>query len=320
MKINGNKVLITGGAGAIGSNLVNHLINLKCKVVIIDNLSSGFKFNLNKKSLFIKGSITENIKLKRAFEIEPEIVFHLTANFANQNSVDNPKKDLATNGMGTLKLLEFSIKNDVKRFIYASSSCVYKYMNTRETSTNFSYNTPYAITKLLGERYVNYFNDMYGLKTTILRYFNSYGPGEVPGRYRNVIPNFIFLAMQKKPLPITGTGNETRDFTYVTDVIKATIMATENNKAVGETFNVGTGMETKIVDIANKINKITRNQAGIKFIERRRWDYTIKRKANIKKMKMMLGYNPKVNLDKGLIKTYGWFKKHIDLIKKYSSF
>lgn len=205
-------ILVTGGAGAIGSNLCRRLAELGAKVIILDDLSSGVSWNVPSLPgvLFIEGDILDEVKLKRIFFERPQIVFHLAAFFANQNSVDHPERYLLVNGMGTLRLLEYSVLTGVDRFIYASSGCsIYgneSPLPLREEFMSMHLSTPYQITKMLGELYCNFFYHHYGLKVVKPRFFNSYGPGEVPGQYRNVIPNFIYWAMKGLPLPITGTG------------------------------------------------------------------------------------------------------------------
>lgn len=223
----GKRVIVTGGAGAVGSNLTKKLLSLKAFVIVIDDLSSGYEWNLpqdDKNLLFIKGDIANDVDLKRVFNEEPELIFHLAAFFANQNSVDYPEKDLRTNGFGTLKLLEYAkLYGKLERFVYASSGCsIYPSdapMPYKEELTNMYMTTPYQITKMLGELYCNYFKKVQGVPTVKARFFNSFGPGEVPGQYRNVIPNFIYWAKQGYSLPITGTGEETRDFTFVGDIV-----------------------------------------------------------------------------------------------------
>lgn len=311
-------ILVTGGAGAIGSRLVETLSSVENNIIVLDNLSSGFVENIPKKNNihFVQGDITSEDVLKNVFSKKIKTIFHLAANFANQNSVDFPEKDLLVNGLGTLKLLEYSVENKVAKFIYSSSSCVYgqKGDPLSEEMTDYNLDTPYAITKLLGERYVTYFNEHYGLLTVILRYFNSYGPGEYPGKYRNVIPNFFYMAMKGEPLIITGTGEETRDFNYIDDTVCGTIMAAESQKAIGKIFNIGSGTETRIIDIANKVNNITNNKSAIKFVERRKWDSINTRVASIEKAQKNIAYSTQVKLGDGLKKTYDWLK-HIDFNK-----
>jgi len=219
-------ILVTGGAGAIGTNLCSSLADAGARMVmILDDLSSGYTWNIPKRNniMFVSGSVTDDICLKRVFFEQPKYVFHLAAFFANQNSVDFPEKDMNVNGLGTLKLLEYSLFNRVERFIYASSGCsIYGSsapLPLTEEFMSMNLSTPYQITKMLGELYCNFFKNHYDLKVVKTRFFNSYGPGEVPGQYRNVIPNFIYWAMKGDALPITGTGEETRDFTYVGDLV-----------------------------------------------------------------------------------------------------
>src|SRR4030067_883037 len=217
----GQVVLVTGGAGAIGSNLTRALAEAGAKVIVLDDLSSAERWNVPSLPgvLFVEGDILDEVKLKRVFCERPRIVYHLAAFFANQNSVDHPETDLDVNGLGTLRLLEYSLFTGVKRFIFASSGCsIYGSsapLPLREEFMSLNLSTPYQITKMLGELYCNFFYNHYGLPVVKTRFFNSYGPGEMPGQYRNVIPNFIYWALRGEPLPITGSGEETRDITSV---------------------------------------------------------------------------------------------------------
>jgi UDP-glucose 4-epimerase len=314
--LNDKVVLVTGGAGAIGSNLVKTLISKVKKIVVIDDLSSGSKENIPFHSSinFIQGSIVDNEILTTAFKHHIDIVYHLAANFANQNSVEYPETDLITNGMGTLKILQQCEKHKIKLFVYASSSCVYGDMieSGDENSSLISLDTPYAITKWLGEKYTEFFRMQYGLPTVIIRIFNSYGPGEMPGPYRNVIPNFIKLAIEKKALPITGTGEETRAFNYIDNLLQAFILIAEKPEAVGNIFNIGTEKETKIIDIAKIINKISNNESGLEFLPIRKWDHVKRRRANIAKAKLLLNYKPNEELEVNINKTYQWILKEYD--------
>src|SRR3989344_1675709 len=216
-----SNILVTGGAGAIGMNLVNHILTQKVnKVIIVDDLSSGFLSNVpkDKRVIFIKGDIADSKVIDKAFSHAPvDIVYHLAAHFANQNSIEHPVRDLKSNGIGTINLLESSVKNNVKRFIYFSTSCIYKSKNQklRESDLDLKFDTPYAISKYIGEKYVHFYHHFYGLPTVTLRIFSSFGPGERSGLYRNVIPNFFYKAMRGESLTITGTGRETRNFTFV---------------------------------------------------------------------------------------------------------
>ncbi len=323
----GKKILVTGGAGAIGSNLVKALAELEAKtVIIIDNLSSSEKWNVPSypNILFIEGDIRDEEMLKRVFFEEPEIVFHLAAFFANQNSIDYPETYLSVNGLGTLKLLRYSQLTKIKRFIYASSGCsIYGSkapLPLKEDFMSLHLSTPYQITKMLGELYCNFFYHQYSLLVVKTRFFNSYGPGEIPGQYRNVIPNFIYWALNKQPLPITGTGDETRDFTYVGDIVDGLLRAGYYEKAIGEEFNLAAGKEIKIIELANMINKLTGNLSGIKHLPRRKWDNKSRILASIEKAKTLIGYNPQTSFEYGLTKTIEWFKNNWESIKTSASF
>jgi len=323
------KVLVTGGAGAVGSNLVRKLLELDAFVIVIDNLSSGYTWLLPEDApnlLFVKGDITNDVDLKRVFNEEPQIIFHLAAFFANQNSVDYPEKDLMTNGFGTLKLLEYArIYGKIERFVYASSGCSIYPSDApmpfkEELPPSMWMSTPYQITKMLGELYGNYYLKMYSIPFTKARFFNSFGPGEVPGQYRNVIPNFIYWAMNKKPLPITGTGEETRDFTYVGDIVDGLLRMGYYKEAVGEAFNLAAGREIKIKYLAEKVNELTGNDAGIIFKPRRKWDTKPRLLASNEKAKKILGFNPDQDFEGRLRETVNWFKKNWDNIKRAAQF
>ena len=323
----GKRILITGGAGCIGSNLTKALLKANPeRIIIIDDLSASYEWNIPKgpKVVFIHGSILDEEKMKRAFSYKPHYVFHLAAHFANQNSVDHPETDLLVNALGTLKTLQYANLVEVERFVFASSGCSVYGSQTplplREDFVSLHLDTPYQINKLVGELYCNYFNDYYGLPVAIARYFNVYGPGEVPGKYRNVIPNFIWWAMNRQPLPITGTGEETRDFTFVDDIIDGTLRMGFVKEAVGEAINLASGIETRIIDLANWINELTGNSAGIIFKPRRDWDKAIRRRASIEKAKKILGYQPKTDIKTGLERTYEWILENRERIERIASF
>jgi nucleoside-diphosphate-sugar epimerase len=224
--------------------------------------------------------------------------------------VDHPETDLIVNGLGTLKTLEYANLVGVERFVFASSGCsVYGSqapLPLKENHVSIHLDTPYQINKLAGELYCNYFCDYYHLPVAVARYFNVYGPGEVPGKYRNVIPNFMWTALNKKPLPITGTGEETRDFAFVEDIVDGTLRLGVVKEAVGEAVNLASETETRVIDLANWINELTGNKAGVASVPRRDWDKVVKRRASIEKARRVLGYEPKTGMKDGLKKTYAW--------------
>ena len=318
MKIDNKKVLVTGGAGMIGSHLVDALLIRDCTVTVLDNMSSGHTANLPKESAvhLYDLDIACDDGLDQVFEHDFDVVFHLAANFANRNSVDHPQRDLLTNGLGILKILDRCRKHDVKRFVYASSSCVYGNLGSQmsEDTSVFDPGTPYAMTKLLGEQYTQFYTEHHGMWTSVLRYFNCYGPREHPGMYRNVIPNFAYTALNKEPLSITGTGEETRDFCFVSDIVDGTILSAEYEGAAGQVFNISGGAPTGILDLAERINKLTENPAGVSIEGRRPWDHVVHRQPSTDKAHSLLQYSPAVSLDTGLEMTLDWMKLNWDHI------
>lgn len=323
----GKTILVTGGAGCIGSNLCKRFSDLHAKnVIILDNLSSAYEWNIPEAENihFVKGDILDDEMLKHVFKDKPDYVFHLAAHFANQNSVDNPELDLMVNGMGILKVLQYAHLADVKRFVYSSSGCgVYgldSKMPFKEHDISISLHTPYQVTKLLGELYTNYFNNLYKVPIVNARFFNVFGPGEVPGKYRNVIPNFFYWAMNKQPLPITGDGSETRDWTYVGDIVNGLLAMGIREEAIGEAINLGSGIETKVIDMAHMVNKLTGNPNDIIYIERRNWDVKKQLLSSIEKAERLIDYEPKTRFKDGIKQTYLWFEHNCEDINKSAEF
>jgi len=284
--------------------------------VVVDALPAAARWNLpvSDRLTFLEGSILDRELLGRAFAKKPSTVFHLAAFFANQNSVDHPETDLHVNGLGTLRVLERARAAGVARVVYASSGCsVYGSqapLPLQEDFVSLNLDTPYQVTKLLGELYCNFFRNYYELPVVRARLFNVYGPGEVPGRYRNVIPNFIYWARHGQALPITGSGEETRDFTYVADIIGGLLRGGVLPQAVGEAMNLASGVETRIIDLAHQVNALTGNRAGLQTRERRRWDTHSRRCASVAKAKKLLGYQPRTDFATGLRRTLEWFDSH----------
>ena len=322
----GKRVLVTGGAGAIGSNLTRSLADAGAQVIILDNLSSSERWNVpsSPRVLFVEDNIVDEVALKRVFFEKPEIVFHLAAFFANQNSVDHPEHDLEVNGLGTLKLLQYAALSGVDRFIYASSGCsIYgsdSPLPLREDFMSMHLSTPYQITKMVGELYCNFFLNHYGVKVVKARFFNSYGPGEIPGQYRNVIPNFIFWAMMGMPLPITGSGEETRDFTFVGDIVNGLLRAGHMKSAIGQEFNLASGSETRIIDLARMVNVATGSSAGVRYVSRRKWDTKSRLLASVDRARELIGYEPDTDFESGLELTVQWFRENWERISESASF
>ncbi len=316
MELANKRVLVTGGAGAVGSNLVRRLLEIGvASVVVLDDLSSGAVDSLpeDPSVRLIEGSVRDGELLDKIFAgEEPEVVFHLAAHFANQNSVEHPIADLETNVAGTVELLTRSVQNGVKRFIYTSSSCVYPHSEEPfdDAWAPTAYDTPYTVSKGVAELYAKFYHEHDKLPVVILRLFNSFGPGEFPGKYRNVIPNFIRLALQGKPLPITGTGKERRTFTYVMDTVNMMIGLAEKDEAIGGTFNLASTNDMEIQNLAEMINRLTDNSAGIEYLPARSWDKVKVRRAKLDRVRQVLGELPNTPVEEGLKETIEWARQY----------
>ncbi len=321
------RILTTGGAGCIGGNLTRALIEAgAARVIVLDDLSAAARWNVPDASsvLFVQGSVVDRELLEQIFAEKPAYVFHLAAFFANQNSVDHPEDDLMVNGLGTLRVLECCRRHEVKKFVYASSGCsVYGSqapLPLTEDYVSIHLDTPYQITKLLGELYCNFYWNFHRLPAVRARFFNVYGPGEIPGRYRNVIPNFIYKALCGEPLPITGTGEETRDYTFVSDIVDGVLRAGAIPEAVGEAINLASGTETKTIELAQMIGSIVENGVETRFRPRREWDRIVRRRASIEKARKLLGYEPRTPIRTGLEKTAGWIEANRKSIEASARF
>ena len=312
----GEKVLVTGGAGAIGSNLCRRLLDLGARVVVADDLSASSRRNLppHPDLRFIEGDILDRAVLDDGLRAGASTVFHLAALFANQNSVEHPEDDLQVNGLGTLRVFRRCAAVGVRRVVFASSGCsIYGDHPERpltEDLVSLKLSTPYQVTKMLGELYAQQLRHQLGLPVVVARLFNSYGPWDPPGRYRNAIPNFFWRALHGLPLPITGTGEETRDFTFVEDVVDGLLRCGSVEGIEGEAFNIASGKETSISDLAARINALTGNDAGVEVLPRRDWDTKTTLLASVAKARARLGYAPTMAMGSGLERTLAWFEAH----------
>ncbi|MCL4397622.1 SDR family oxidoreductase [Patescibacteria group bacterium] len=295
--------LVTGGAGFIGSHLVDRLLSDGHEVTVIDNFSTGRPENLaGKKVEIIKRSICDN--LDQIFENEKfEVVFHLAAIPRVQLSINDPVNTHETNINGTFNLLLTCRKFNVKRFVFSSSSSVYGDQDRLPLVETMTPNpsSPYALHKLVGEHYCRLFRELYGLETISLRYFNVYGPRQNPdGGYANLIPKFFRMLKDGNSPVINGTGKQTRDFTYVGDVVEANLLAanTTNPDCFGQTFNVGAGKNYSVNEVAEIIIKLTGSKSkvsyGPKVVEPQN---TL---ADISKSTKLLGWSPKTNFTEGM--------------------
>lgn len=289
------KVLVTGGAGFVGSNLVDELINLNCEVIVIDNLSTGKKENLNPKAKFYNYDIRDLEKIKPLF-VGVDYVFHLAALPRVQFSIDNPVETNDVNLNGTMNVLVASRDAKVKRVVYSASSSAYGMQEVMPLVETMPTNpmSPYAIQKYMGEEYCKLFSKVYGLETVSLRYFNIYGPRfSIEGAYPLVVGVFVKQRLENKPLTITGDGEQRRDFTHVKDAIRANILAAKSqNVGQGEVINIGRGFNYSVNELAAMIGGQTEFIAP--RVEPRQ---TL---ADYSKARELLGWEPKYNLPEWL--------------------
>ncbi len=301
-----SKILVTGGAGFIGGHTSDLLIEEGHKVVIIDNLSSGLRENINPKAIFYKEGLNNHNKIKEIFEKEkPEIVYHLAAQVNVRKSVENPIEDARINVLSTLNLLELSVKNNIKHFIFASTGgAIYgdaKIPTIEDHQPNPV--SPYGCAKLAIEKYLNYYNKVHNLKFTSLRYSNVYGPRQNPKGEAGVITIF-FNEMFSGKSPIIFGGLQTRDFVYVKDVARANLLALNDNKS--EIYNVGTGKETNIIEIFSKINSFFKDKFQPIYKKKKKGEQE-RSCLSYEKIKDNLGWVPLVSLNEGLKQVYIWY-------------
>ncbi len=302
------RIVITGGAGFIGSNLAEVLSKDNAnEVIVLDDLSTGKLANTNEMAIkFVNGSITDLELLQTIFK-DVDYVLHQAAIPSVPRSVKEPIASNNANITGTLNVLVAARDRNVKKVIYASSSSVYgdtPELPKREDMTPTPL-SPYAVTKLTGEHYCNVFNEVYGLKTVALRYFNVYGPKQDPySDYAAVIPKFVSRVLQDEPPLIYGDGQQTRDFTFVKDVVTANIRAMKSD-ATG-VFNIASGNRITIQELAELMMKLMAKDLGVIFEEPRTGD-VLHSLADVSKAKAGFGYEPGYRLETGLEETVKWF-------------
>ena len=248
-ELKGKNILVTGGAGFIGSHLVDRL-SPENKVIVLDDLSSGSLVNLEKNKdqvTFIKGDVLDRALLEDIVA-EVELVFHLAANVGNIKSIEDPYFDMDVNIRGTINLLEACLNSNIKRLVYSSSGAIFgeaKYLPIDEEHP-LNPESPYAVSKLAAEKYCFAFHKVHGVPTTALRYFNVYGPRQDTSEYANAISIFLNRIKDGESLTIFGDGKQTRDFVFIEDVVTANLLAATQSAAVGEIFNIATGQATSV--------------------------------------------------------------------------
>ncbi len=299
------KILITGGAGFIGSYLADYYYKKKYKIYIIDNLSTGFKSNLNKKFIFIKKSCEDKTLIKDLKGIDFNVIYHLAGQSSGEYSFYKPFEDFSSNLAGTLNIVNICLKTKSKRLIFASSMSVYgnslKAVSEKDKCTPRSF---YGLSKLSAENYLIFFSKK-GLNYSILRFFNVYGPGQnFDNKLQGMVSIYLEQALKNKNIIIKGSKSRYRDFIYIDDVIEIISKVTSNKNSINQIFNVGVGKKTKVSELIELIKQQLRLQKkNIKYLKQGTPDDTHGIYSNNNKIKKILNKNKFVNLNDGLKKT-----------------
>jgi nucleoside-diphosphate-sugar epimerase len=309
-----SKCLVTGGAGFIGSHITETLLKKGQYVRVLDNFSSGKKENLtgfiNKIDL-LRGDIRDKKTCLKATK-GIDFVFHQAALRSVPKSLEKPKDYNEVNINGTLNMLEAALKNKAKRFVSASSSSVYGEVDKFPEKEDFipQLISPYALTKLTGEYYCKLFSYHYGLPTVSLRYFNVFGPRQaVDDEYAVVVPKFTTCMLKNERPPIYGTGRQSRDFTFVSNVVQANLLAAKKPNLKGEVFNVASGKAHTVLELVDILNKLMGKNIKPVFLPLRPGD-VFRTLADLNNIKKKLGFKPKVDFVEGLKITLEYFKKN----------
>jgi nucleoside-diphosphate-sugar epimerase len=328
------EILVTGGAGFVGGNLVRHLLTQDIDSIhIVDNLLSSERSNIpeDPRVRFTLGSIADE-KVLDEINDKYDYIFHLSTYHGNQSSMENPLVDHENNLLTTLKLLE-QIKNfkRLRKWVYSGAGCAVAektydkaHATPEDAPISLNMDSPYSISKIVGEFYAVYFHSRHNVPTVRARFQNVYGPGEILGAgkwrgtpatvWRNVTPTFIYKSLHGESLPLEGGGETSRDFIYVEDIVQGLSLCATKGQP-GEVYNLASGVETSIKDLAAQINTITGNTAPLNFLPRRDWDHSGRRFGSTEKSKRELGFEAKTSLNDGLEKTIAWTRNNIELIE-----
>lgn len=330
----GSDILIVGGAGFVGSNLTQALLVYHPRrIAIVDNLLSSERANIpdHPSVEFVEGSITDERILDGLLD-EFDYVFHLATYHGNQSSIHDPIADHDNNLLTTLKLME-RVKDfrRIKKFVYAGAGCAVAEKTFDEARAtpedapiSLDMDSPYSISKIVGEFYAVYYRHQHGLPAVRARFQNVFGPGEVLGAgrwrgtpatvWRNVIPTFIYKALKAMPLPVENMGTATRDFIHVADICEGLILCALRGSD-GEVYNLASGRETTIMELAVLINQLTGNRAGFEFLPQREWDHSGRRFGSTVKAREEIGFESRCDLETGLRTTVEWTRLNLPLIE-----
>jgi nucleoside-diphosphate-sugar epimerase len=334
-KFSGSRVLVVGGAGFVGANLIELLLTARPEVVwIVDNLLSADRSNIPTQTSvrFLEGSIAEDETLS-TLPASVDYVFHLACYHGNQSSIADPLADHENNLKSSLKLFHgLSGQKGVRKVVYAAAGCaVAKKTADQPAATpedapvELFHDSPYSISKLVGEMYGNYFFRSAGMPFVKARFQNVYGPREILGAgrwrgtvhtvWRNVVPVFVFKALHGEALPLTNAGEDGRDFIYVRDVCEGLLRCAVLGEP-GEAYNLSTGRETRIFELAELVNRLIGNATPPKIEPRRQWDNSGRRFGDPSKSREKLDFTASTELADGLRETIRWTREHLGLIRR----
>lgn len=329
----GTNVLVTGGAGFVGSNLIRALSEHgSARIRVVDNLLSAERTDvLDLPAVeFTEASIADD-RILDALEDTSDYVFHLATYHGNQSSMHDPLADHENNTLTSLKLFNrLSGFRNLRRVVYSSAGCtvaekVYGEARptTEEDPVSLHLDSPYQISKIVGEMYANYFHSRHGLPTVIARFQNVYGPGEILGAgrwrgtpatvWRNVTPTFIYRALKGWPLTLENEGKSSRDFIYVDDIVRG-LMLCATQGGVGEVYNLASGVETTIRELADEINRNVDSPTSIQYADRRDWDHSGNRVGSTDKARSSLGFSAEVGFSDGIRRTVDWTRSNLAVI------
>jgi UDP-glucose 4-epimerase len=333
MTLPGSSNLVVGGAGFVGGNLVRELLARDAgRVLVVDNLLSAERENIpdDPRVDFVEGSIADDAVLA-GLDDAFDYVFHLATYHGNQSSIANPLADHEHNLITTLKLFE-RIKDfgQVRKVVYAASGCTLAPHTYGEAEAvvedgpvPLDLDSPYQISKLVGEFYSVYYHQQHQLPTVRARFQNVYGPGEILGAgrwrgtpatvWRNVTPAFVYRALKGMPLQLENEGRASRDFIYVGDIVEGLLLCATAGEP-GDVYNLASGVETSIRELAETINRMAGNDAGVELLPARDWDRSGHRFGSTEKARRELGFGAQVPLEDGLARTIDWMREHLSLI------